>query len=63
MRILIIGGTGLISTSTAHILAERGEQVVLYNRGQSIYPTAPGVTTVPITRLSKRKWLALAGSM
>ena len=46
MRILIIGGTGLISTSTAHILAERGEQVVLYNRGQSFYPSAPGVTTL-----------------
>jgi nucleoside-diphosphate-sugar epimerase len=46
MRILIIGGTGLISTSTAHILAQQGEQVVLYNRGQSTYPTAPGVTTL-----------------
>jgi nucleoside-diphosphate-sugar epimerase len=46
MRILIVGGTGLISTSTAHLLAEHGEQVVLYNRGQSIYPTAPGVTTL-----------------
>jgi nucleoside-diphosphate-sugar epimerase len=46
MRILIIGGTGLISTSTTHLLAERGEQVVLYNRGQSIYPTAPSVSTL-----------------
>jgi nucleoside-diphosphate-sugar epimerase len=46
MRILIIGGTGLISTSTAHLLAERGEQVVLFNRGQSIYPPAPGAITM-----------------
>jgi len=46
MRILVIGGTGLISTSTAHHLAERGDEVVLYNRGQSFYPTAPGVTTL-----------------
>ncbi len=46
MRILIIGGTGLISTTTAHCLAERGDQVTLYNRGQSFYPTAPGVTTL-----------------
>jgi nucleoside-diphosphate-sugar epimerase len=46
MRILIIGGTGLISTSTTHLLADRGEQVVLFNRGRSIYPTAPGVTTI-----------------
>jgi nucleoside-diphosphate-sugar epimerase len=47
MRILIIGGTGLISTYTTHILAERGQdEVVLYNRGQSIYPTPPGVKTI-----------------
>lgn len=35
MRILIIGGTGLISTATTHLLAERGEEVILYNRGRS----------------------------
>jgi nucleoside-diphosphate-sugar epimerase len=46
MRILIIGGTGLISTSTAHHLVEQGHQVVLFNRGLSIYPTAPGVTSL-----------------
>ena len=46
MRILIIGGTGLISTSATHLLAERGEQVVLYNRGQSFYPTPAGVATL-----------------
>jgi nucleoside-diphosphate-sugar epimerase len=46
MRILIIGGTGLISTSTAHLLSMQGEKVVLFNRGQSLYPTAPGVTTL-----------------
>jgi len=47
MRILIIGGTGLISTAIAHLLAERGlDDVVLYNRGRSEYPTAPGVTVV-----------------
>jgi nucleoside-diphosphate-sugar epimerase len=36
----------LISTSTAHILAEQGEEIVLYNRGRSIYPTAPGVSSI-----------------
>jgi nucleoside-diphosphate-sugar epimerase len=46
MRILIIGGTGLISTSTSHFLSERGEQLVLYNRGLSDYPTAPGVICI-----------------
>lgn len=46
MRVLIIGGTGLISTSTAHLLAEQGAQVVLFNRGKSFYPSAPGTTTL-----------------
>ena len=46
MRILIIGGTGLISTSAAHLLAEQGNQVILFNRGLSFYPTAPGVTSM-----------------
>ncbi len=38
MRILIIGGTGNISTATARILAARGEDVTLYNRGRSGAP-------------------------
>jgi len=46
MRILIIGGTGLISTYTTHLLSQQGEQVVLYNRGQSSYPSPPSVTTL-----------------
>ncbi len=47
MRILIIGGTGLISTYTTHFLAERGQdELVLYNRGKSIYPTPPGIKTI-----------------
>jgi len=46
MKILIIGGTGLISTATTHILVESGEKVTLYNRGQSEYPTPPGVKVV-----------------
>lgn len=33
MRILIIGGTGLISTPLTHFLLERGDDVTLYNRG------------------------------
>jgi nucleoside-diphosphate-sugar epimerase len=47
MRILIIGGTGLISTYITHILVERGQdEVVLYNRGKSSYPTPSGVKTI-----------------
>ncbi len=35
MRILIIGGTGLISTAITRILLERGEDVTLFNRGKT----------------------------
>jgi nucleoside-diphosphate-sugar epimerase len=33
MRILIVGGTGIISTGITRLLIERGDDVVLYNRG------------------------------
>lgn len=36
MHILIIGGTGLISTAITRELHARGERVTLYNRGQTI---------------------------
>jgi nucleoside-diphosphate-sugar epimerase len=38
MRVLIIGGTGLISTALAAALAARGDDLTLYNRGQSAGP-------------------------
>ena len=34
MRVLIIGGTGLISTATTRYLVERGDDVTIYNRGR-----------------------------
>jgi nucleoside-diphosphate-sugar epimerase len=34
MRVLIVGGTGLISTAITRQLVARGDEVVLYNRGQ-----------------------------
>jgi nucleoside-diphosphate-sugar epimerase len=34
LSILILGGTGLISTAIARQLLARGEEVTLYNRGQ-----------------------------
>ncbi len=34
MNILIIGGTGLISTGITRLLVERGDTVTLYNRGK-----------------------------
>lgn len=35
MRVLIIGGTGLISTAITRALIARGDDVTLYNRGQT----------------------------
>ncbi|MCX6050003.1 MAG: NAD-dependent epimerase/dehydratase family protein, partial [Chloroflexi bacterium] len=35
MKILLIGGTGLISCEITRLLVERNEEVVLYNRGVS----------------------------
>lgn len=35
MKILIIGGTGLISTAITRVLQERGQEVVHYNRGRA----------------------------
>ena len=35
MRVLIIGGTGLISTAITRCLIARGDAVTLYNRGQT----------------------------
>ena len=35
MKVLIIGGTGLISTPLTHFLLERGDDVTLYNRGET----------------------------
>lgn len=44
MRIFIIGGTGLISTATTRALVARGEDVTIFNRGQTEDATAGGVT-------------------
>ena len=41
MKILIIGGTGLISVAIARDLLNRGEDVTLFNRGQSSLPLDP----------------------
>jgi nucleoside-diphosphate-sugar epimerase len=38
MRILVIGGSGLISTAITRKLLDRGDEVVLFNRGQAEPP-------------------------
>ncbi len=46
MKILIIGGTGLISTAITTQLLERGEDVTLYNRGKSEARIPEGAKTL-----------------
>ena len=46
MRVLIIGGTGLISTAITRFLVERGDDVVLYNRGQTEADIPEGYDTI-----------------
>jgi nucleoside-diphosphate-sugar epimerase len=46
MKILIIGGTGLISTAITRYLAERGADVTLYNRGQRAERVPQGVNSI-----------------
>jgi len=46
MKVLIIGGTGTISTATTRALCSRGHEVVHYNRGQSPSEFAGRVRTI-----------------
>jgi nucleoside-diphosphate-sugar epimerase len=47
MKILFIGGTGLISSACADLAAERGHEVFLLNRSHSTkYPAPKGVTVL-----------------
>jgi nucleoside-diphosphate-sugar epimerase len=47
MRILIIGGTGLISAPMTQMLLAQGDDVTHFNRGRlDLYPAPAGVTTV-----------------
>ncbi len=46
MKVLIIGGTGLISVSITNFLIERGDDVTLFNRGKSTLPTHPAAKVI-----------------
>jgi len=46
MRILFIGGTGIISTASTALAAERGMDVTLLTRGQHAAQLPPGVKTL-----------------
>jgi nucleoside-diphosphate-sugar epimerase len=47
MRVLIIGGTGLISRGIVRHLLERKAEIVMFNRGQRENPLPPAVRHVP----------------
>jgi len=46
MKILIIGGTGLISTGITRLLVERNEDVTIYNRGKTTAQVPEGVKRI-----------------
>ena len=46
MKVLIIGGTGLISTAITKQLLERGDDVTLFNRGKSEARIPEGAKTL-----------------
>src|SRR5215203_2300208 len=47
MKILIIGGTGLISSPITQLFLERGDQVTHYNRGKfALYSVSPSVDQI-----------------
>ena len=58
MRILIIGGTGLISTAITRRLLERGDRVTLYNRGQREVRFAGEVERIQGDRCDDRAFTA-----
>lgn len=58
MKILIIGGTGLISTAITRQLLERGDDVTLYNRGKSEARIPAGAKTIQGDRKDYTKFEA-----
>ena len=53
MRVLIIGGTGIISTGITRLLVERGDEVGLYNREQRASQVESGYEAITGDRLAK----------
>ena len=54
MKILIIGGTGLISNSISRELLEKGADLTLYNRGKSEMRFPAGAKTILGDRKERR---------
>jgi nucleoside-diphosphate-sugar epimerase len=58
MRVLIIGGTGIISTGITRLLIERGDELVLYNRGQRPSLVEGNYTTITGDRKASSQFIA-----
>ncbi len=61
MRVLILGGTGVISTGITRQLLDRGDQVTLFNRGKADNPFQGEAEQVIGSRQSASDLDALAG--
>jgi nucleoside-diphosphate-sugar epimerase len=48
MKVLFIGGTGIISTASTHVAVERGIDVTLLNRGRQSARSPAGVNTLAV---------------
>ena len=48
MKVLFIGGTGIISTACTHLAVERGIEVTLLNRGRHSARPPSGVDTLAV---------------
>ncbi|MDZ7317332.1 MAG: SDR family oxidoreductase [candidate division KSB1 bacterium] len=55
MRILFIGGTGVISSACTEAAIEKGIEVVLFNRGKSIRPAPPRAQVVHVNARDPRQ--------
>ena len=51
MRVLIVGGTGIISTGITRLLVERGDEQALYNRGQRASQVESGYEAITGDRI------------
>ena len=48
MKVLFIGGTGIISTACTNLALERGTDLTLLNRGRHAMQPQPGCRTVTV---------------
>ncbi len=64
MRLLFLGGTGLISSACAALAVERGHDVVLVNRGRTrIAPSPPGVRVIHADVRNREELRAVTAGM